>query len=251
MRPVTHPANKMTGLAREKVWLPRGRWTDWYTGAIYEGEGWVTMCRPLESIPVLAKAGAIVPLSENRETNDWQNPETLLLRVFRGNGSFTLYEDDGETLAFEAGSFAETKLAVREHGRTMTLRIDGAKGDLSVLPKKRTYKLLFDDLTDAKEAQVLIDGRARKAQIEQKDGKLLLVLPAVSPEQSIVIELWETTPRQNADKREQIVNLLSRYQMPTLKKNLLFAGYLKDPTQTGKIKQSALREPLEEILKMK
>ena len=60
------------------------------------------MYRDLHSIPVLAKAGAIVPMTEEIFGQEAaRNPETMTIRVYGGaDGSFQLYEDDNESNAY-------------------------------------------------------------------------------------------------------------------------------------------------------
>ncbi|MER5747368.1 glycoside hydrolase family 31 protein [Streptomyces sp. NPDC002225] len=50
------------GADRRAVRLPRGRWYDTATGAVYEGPGQVVPDAPLSRIPVLARAGSILPV---------------------------------------------------------------------------------------------------------------------------------------------------------------------------------------------
>ncbi|MFC9249044.1 glycoside hydrolase family 31 protein [Streptomyces sp. NPDC057136] len=50
------------GTERRAVRLPRGRWYDTVTGEAYEGPGQVLMDAPLSRIPVLARAGAVIPV---------------------------------------------------------------------------------------------------------------------------------------------------------------------------------------------
>ncbi|MGX1268662.1 glycoside hydrolase family 31 protein [Streptomyces phaeoluteigriseus] len=50
------------GADRRAVRLPRGRWYDVATGKAYEGPGQVLVEAPLGRIPVLARAGAVVPV---------------------------------------------------------------------------------------------------------------------------------------------------------------------------------------------
>ena len=95
--PITKPLDKQINLASAKVWLPEGRWTDIFNGRIYQGGQWVTMHRDLDTIPVLAKEGAIVPMYRNAETNDLSLSQPLEIHLWRGNGSYELYEDDGRT----------------------------------------------------------------------------------------------------------------------------------------------------------
>lgn len=54
----------------------------------------ITLNRELYDIPVLAKEGAIIPLS-NDDGNSSANPKALEFWIFNGNNSFTLYEDNG------------------------------------------------------------------------------------------------------------------------------------------------------------
>ena len=55
-------------------------------------------------------------MSTQGEQNDWKNPAKLDLMIFRGNNSFTLYEDDGETNDFEQGCYAKTTFRMKEGG---------------------------------------------------------------------------------------------------------------------------------------
>ncbi|MFJ2719730.1 glycoside hydrolase family 31 protein [Streptomyces sp. NPDC087437] len=50
------------GTDRRAVRLPRGRWYDTATGRAYEGPGQVLVDAPLARIPVLARAGAVIPV---------------------------------------------------------------------------------------------------------------------------------------------------------------------------------------------
>ncbi|MFE0039859.1 glycoside hydrolase family 31 protein [Streptomyces sp. NPDC059015] len=50
------------GADRRAVRLPRGRWYDTVTGEAFEGPGQVLLEAPLSRIPVLARAGSVVPV---------------------------------------------------------------------------------------------------------------------------------------------------------------------------------------------
>ncbi|KPI31532.1 glycoside hydrolase family 31 [Actinobacteria bacterium OV450] len=50
------------GADRRAVRLPRGRWYDTATGTAYEGPGQILLDAPPERIPVLARAGAVLPV---------------------------------------------------------------------------------------------------------------------------------------------------------------------------------------------
>src|SRR5206468_2219301 len=50
------------GASAWPVYLPSGRWFDFWTGSRYEGPGGVTLAAPLERLPLLVRGGAILPL---------------------------------------------------------------------------------------------------------------------------------------------------------------------------------------------
>ena len=79
----------------------------------------VDMYRTLDSIPVLAKAGGILVMTDEiRGTEAEKNPESLNIRVFPGaDGSFRLYEDDNETCAYENGACVFTEMDYKERIR--------------------------------------------------------------------------------------------------------------------------------------
>jgi alpha-glucosidase len=52
------------GADRRAVQLPRGRWYDTLTERAYEGPGQVLVDAPLSRIPVLARAGAVLPVRD-------------------------------------------------------------------------------------------------------------------------------------------------------------------------------------------
>ena len=98
--PVTHQGNRASGLAREDAWLPRGTWFDLATGRRYavpaEGGSEVSLSRPLDQIPVLARAGSIITVADDLSEAAGSNPRSLGLVIVPGaDGSAVLEEDDG------------------------------------------------------------------------------------------------------------------------------------------------------------
>jgi len=144
--PVTTPADKRLNLAGTRLWLPEGRWTDFFTGRIYRGGNFVTMYRDLDTIPVLAGEGAIVPMYHSADTNDLSLEQPLDIHIWRGNGSFELYDDDGET---NSTLRTITCMQVAEEGDTLHFRILPASGNREILPESRSFTLIFRDIQNA------------------------------------------------------------------------------------------------------
>jgi alpha-glucosidase len=101
------------GLAARAVYLPAGEWYDWHTGERHAGGRYHLAPAPLESLPLYARAGSVVPLGPVGRNTATDPAAPLTLRVFPGEGEFALYEDDGRTLAHERGEWALTRFVLR------------------------------------------------------------------------------------------------------------------------------------------
>jgi alpha-glucosidase (family GH31 glycosyl hydrolase) len=133
--PITSPADPSTGLARVKAWLPEGTWTDVFTGLTYTGGRTVYLHRDLSSIPVLAKAWAIVPMVPVDALPDGTAlPSVVEVHVYPGaDGSFTLAEDaDDDRWAFTRFSYDDATGMVAVHP---------VEGHAATLPGDRSYTI--------------------------------------------------------------------------------------------------------------
>lgn len=82
----------------------------------------------LATLPLYARAGSIVPLDPVRHYMEQKVAGPTTLRVFPGaSGTFTLYDDDGKSMAFKTGKDprqAWIGMAWNEPSRTLTLSLD-------------------------------------------------------------------------------------------------------------------------------
>ena len=96
------------GAKSRRVYLPAGTWFDWWTGKKFEGRQWIEREVDLATLPLFVRAGAIVPLDPVRQFTAQQIVEPTTLRIHPGaNGTFTLYDDDGQSLGYRDGSDAK------------------------------------------------------------------------------------------------------------------------------------------------
>ncbi len=244
--PITEHTSKKTNLAGVNVWLPEGRYTDIFTGRIYSGNRFVKMFRDIENIPVLAKEGAIIPLGANDRTNDSTNPESLEVLVYRGNNTFTLYEDDGETLSYQNGEYLKTDFTVNENGNRVDFTIKKAEGTGAVSPEKRTYAVKFRDIVSA-EISVTVNGEKTEAEI-RRDGKTVEVAFSAGNEATVEIRLENCAYLENEDKRQALIKTVAKYQMTNDLKNKYMSVLTKDKIPSGISK--AFAGPLEEVMKL-
>jgi alpha-glucosidase (family GH31 glycosyl hydrolase) len=99
------------GAAVRELYLPTGVWYDWWTQERVAGGRRVTREVDLGTMPLYARAGAIIPLDPVRQYSDQRVYSPTTLRVFRGdNGEFILYDDDGRTDDYLAGEATLTRI---------------------------------------------------------------------------------------------------------------------------------------------
>lgn len=247
--PITSRSDKKTLTACAETWLPQGRYTDIFTGRIYKGGKKIKMFRDLSSIPVLAKEGAIIPLSTNDRTNNWKNPEDMELLIYRGNGMFRLYEDDGETMNYQNGAFAETQFDVEENGNDIIFTINPAEGDIAVIPDKRRYTLSFKDIVDSEKIFVTLDGKRAPFKKTEKDGSLV-IQAEISPTEKFRVTMRGITAKTNPPKKEMLTDLLSKVQGSNNAKMVLYTSCLKESFDGKIFTNKAIHDSIQEILEI-
>ena len=151
--PHVSPLDPDTRLSRQAIWLPVGDWFDFFTGEHLTGGRWYTLYGALDEIPVLAKAGGIAPLGPEA---GWSG---LTVHIFPGaDNAFELYEDDGETQAYLRGKQCVTPLLQAWHGDKLEFTIAPAKGDTTLVPAQRTYRLVFHGIRPPDDVQLSVSG---------------------------------------------------------------------------------------------
>ena len=196
--PLTVPMDKEAQAAAFKAWLPSGVWIDFFNGRIYSGGRLLELWRGLTSMPVLAKAGGIVPLAKNEPfTNSVENPEALEVFVFAGNdGVFRLWEDAGDSPGDADENWTETRFSLDWKGRQFL--IAAAAGNISVLPAARCWTLHFCAFAETG-TRVTVDGQQIpvEAVYDKKLNRLTLSFPAVPVNAEIRVEFEKTALARN------------------------------------------------------
>jgi alpha-D-xyloside xylohydrolase len=123
------------------VYLPKGcNWVDFFSGKVYQGGQTVTVEAPIEKMPLFIKQGAILPLGEVGQYADEKANGDLEIRVFEGSdGTFTLYEDEGDNLNYQKGGFSLIKFTYLDDKKV--LKISSREGGFENMPKERVFKI--------------------------------------------------------------------------------------------------------------
>lgn len=189
--PFIEPADPEIGLSRVRVWLPEGRWYHFFSRQMFEGGRWHLYYGSLEDIPVFAKAGAVVPLNHGAYPADTGSPADLALHVFPGaDGSFDLYEDDGETVAYRDGEFAITRISQHSDLNNLRLIIEPVQGNPDLVPSRRMVRILFHAVHQPESISVHLNERTAIADQNYDPADLTLTLrAALSPVDRLEIHL--------------------------------------------------------------
>ena len=124
------------------VYFPMGCWYDFYTGEATVGGKRFSVPAPYERIPLYVRQGSILPIGPEMEWSDQKIADDILLAVYAGDdGSFTLYEDDGLTYAYERGEYSAIPITWNDKSRTLT--IGERTGSYSGMPPNRRFRVVL------------------------------------------------------------------------------------------------------------
>ena len=128
-------------------YLPKGAvWYDFWTNRQYKGGQNVTLETTLDRVPMFVRAGSILPLGPEMQYVGEKAWDNLEMRVYPGaNGSFLLYEDEGDNYNYEKGTYATIQFDWSDKARTLT--VGDRKGDFPGMLKTRKFTIVLPDGT--------------------------------------------------------------------------------------------------------
>lgn len=104
------------------VYLPKGDWYDFWTGARLAGGKTLAVKADIDTIPVHVPAGTILPLGPVLSYADEPSQEPLEIRIYPGRDArFELYDDAGDGHGYEKGERATTLLTWSDTAKTLRL----------------------------------------------------------------------------------------------------------------------------------
>ena len=128
-------------------YLPKGTlWYDFWTGKSYRGGQSVTLQTSLDRVPMFVRAGSILPLGPEMQYTGEKPWDNLELRLYPGaDGTFTLYEDEGDTYRYEQGVYATIRFDWNDKARTLT--IAERQGSYPGMLSSRQFTVILPDGT--------------------------------------------------------------------------------------------------------
>jgi alpha-glucosidase len=173
------------GAQTRVVYLPKGDWYDFHTGRKLGGGQWLNIVTPLDVLPMFVKAGSIIPRQPVMKYTDEKPVDLLMLDIFPGEaGHFVLYEDDGKTLDYTNGNYAETIFHAEKDEKNLVIEIDPSTGKYT--PPHRAYQLQVH--LAAAPVEILENGKPVQGNYNAKER--ILYVKTISPaEKGIEITL--------------------------------------------------------------
>lgn len=116
--PVLYPAQM-----EKKVYLPHGNWYDYNTNDPIEGGSEYTVKTPIDEIPIFVKAGSVIPQFPVMQYVDLRKVDKLILNIYYADyeEKSYLYEDHGDTFAYEQQIYLEKKFTLKGEKKSLSI----------------------------------------------------------------------------------------------------------------------------------
>jgi alpha-glucosidase len=191
------------------IYLPKGRWIDYWTGKVYQGPTTVNGYHaPLDTLPLFVKAGAVVPMWKSGINNATEQGfgDRLTVDIYpEGKSSFDLYEDDRVTREFKNTSATQQlEVDAPTTGRgDVTVKIGESRGSYTGKPSTRPYELTVH--TGSAPREVTLDHRKLTKLVSKnaylaassgwyyENGVVLVKTTTISTGKSATVRLAQTT----------------------------------------------------------
>ncbi|RCW64278.1 TIM-barrel domain-containing protein [Saliterribacillus persicus] len=130
VNPVTEPmyyesgSEEMKGSVKKRsVYLPVDtQWYDFWTNQRFEGGQVIEANADLKTMPLFVRAGSIVPVGPAIQYTSEDTNEPLEILIYKGeDGSFLLYDDEGDTYNYEKGAFFTIQLRWEDKNNRFTI----------------------------------------------------------------------------------------------------------------------------------
>ena len=126
-------------------YLPKGTdWYDFWTNRQIKGGQTIQIETAFDRVPMFIRAGSILPLGPEMQYVGEKAWDNLEIRIYPGaDGTFTLYEDEGDNYNYEKGYYATITFTWNDKSRTLT--IGTRQGGYEGMLLERQFTLVLPD----------------------------------------------------------------------------------------------------------
>ena len=128
---------------RDGIYLPEGRWIDYFNGDVYEGNRVINNYdAPLWKLPVFVRSGAIIPMTNpNNNVSQIRRDYRAYELYPDGESTFREYDDDGRTQEYLDGHATETLVESSVEKDKLTVSIHPTTGNYTGFEKEKQTEL--------------------------------------------------------------------------------------------------------------
>lgn len=150
---------------RNNIYLPKGKWVDYFTGQQYEGDRIINnFDSPIWKLPLLVKRGAIIPMVNPNNNVSEIKKDLRIYQIYPyGTSTFYQYNDDGVSQAYKTGAYATTKI---------TSQVEKDRAEITVYPTQGHFDNFVTAKTTLFRINVTEKPKSVKAYVNGKKVKL-------------------------------------------------------------------------------
>ena len=128
---------------RDGIYLPEGRWIDYFNGDVYTGNRIINNYdAPLWKLPVFVRSGAIIPMTNpNNNVSQIRRDYRAYELYPDGESTFREYDDDGRTQEYLDGHATETLVESSVEKDKLTVSIHPTTGNYTGFEKEKQTEL--------------------------------------------------------------------------------------------------------------
>jgi alpha-glucosidase len=166
------------------IYLPEGEWIDFFDDTIYPGKQTINYHAPIDRVPILVKAGAIIPMAPDNQHYIDEIKSPLTIQIYpKGKSSFELYEDDGESYDYEKGIYTITTFSSWDNGKELVIKKAVPAGKYKIPEREHLYcvhqkpeveKVIQDGRTLPVFISLCDFNSAEEGWMQESEGKKLL-----------------------------------------------------------------------------
>jgi alpha-glucosidase (family GH31 glycosyl hydrolase) len=112
------------GATSRRLYLPHGRWYDFWTNTPIEGDRDIDRDVDLATTPIYVRAGAVIPMGPVMQYTGESDNRVSSMVIYPGaDGHTTYYEDDGRSFNYRRGESMRLEMRWQDVDRKFTLRL--------------------------------------------------------------------------------------------------------------------------------
>lgn len=181
--------NFCVGIFTNEIYLPKGTWTDAWTGEriVSKGETFTREYPANRTGLLYVREGAIIPTQPDVEYLGARPFDKIILKVYpHGDSAYTMLDDDGESYEYENGGVASTLFESHERDGGVEVVVNPVQGSFKGMPSEREYS--FRIQRDSRPASVSLNGAAVQ-DWTYEDGMVCLSAGKVGISEKIVVSV--------------------------------------------------------------